>query len=99
MLKLEFLDASFVSLAAKEIEVLNASDPMDTYTFHEVSLHAPANTAWARIVLLFEGDANDSGGAALFDDAQLQAPEPASMFALLACTLGWSLQRPGRRNR
>lgn len=100
-LKVEFLDAGLGNLFQLESIILTAADPTDVWTKHNVSAIAPATTAFARITLVFHGDAANSSGAAFFDVASLATvPEPAS-GALTALAVGLLVfqRRKQRRTR
>ena len=89
-LKIEFLDGSFSALPAGALEatILTAASPLDLYTQHTIQHQSPSGTAHVHVALLFVGDAANSGGAAIFDDAVLQEiPEPATLALLGLGTL------------
>jgi hypothetical protein len=76
-LNIEWLDASDQLLGFETTNALNAASPQGVYIPVTVSGNAPAGAATARIAIVYS-QANESTGAALFDDVTIAfTPAPA----------------------
>jgi hypothetical protein len=75
---------------------VTAASPANTWIQKSVSAVAPANTAFARIVLITGAFTGPGGGAPRFDDAsfaQAVVPEPATLGVLGAACAGLLARR------
>lgn len=68
--ELQFFNAATGLLQAVTSQPLTALSAVDTYSRYEASAVAPANTAWARLVLRYTRN-SDAGGVFHADDMQL----------------------------
>ncbi len=69
--KIVYRDAANNELGNNEVTIADATSPLGTYTWHEVSGTSPAGTAWVEPYLLFNSPSL-YGGAIFFDDAVFQ---------------------------
>jgi len=68
LIKIEFLSAGGEVLGSSETDVVTAATPVDQRVEASVSTAAPGGTTQARLIILFEQQADGLGGAAFFDD-------------------------------